>query len=202
MAITPGKIGELSKSYFVKTITGEGMSKMTPIVMVERFTDLLAVTDHDTIKGGQETKSAAEDFGSPVEVVVGAEIRTAKGDIIGLGLEREIQSSELHGAVEEIKGQGEELYIPHPFDKLRSSALGLDVLEVVERVDYIEVFNGRCLLNSFDQRSKDFSEQYGLKRLAGSDAHFGFEMGNLSPGFGKFMKTLIAHTLTKTGLGY
>ncbi len=44
MAITPGKVGELFKSYLVKNLTGEVMSKTTPVVMVERFTDLLAVT--------------------------------------------------------------------------------------------------------------------------------------------------------------
>ncbi|MFW6104699.1 MAG: lysylphosphatidylglycerol synthase transmembrane domain-containing protein [Candidatus Bipolaricaulota bacterium] len=44
MAITPGKVGELFKSYLVKNLTGEVMSKTTPVVIVERFTDLLAVT--------------------------------------------------------------------------------------------------------------------------------------------------------------
>lgn len=44
MAITPGKVGELFKSFLVKKLTGEEMSKTTPVVVVERFTDLLAVT--------------------------------------------------------------------------------------------------------------------------------------------------------------
>ncbi|MFP3953512.1 MAG: YbhN family protein [Candidatus Acetothermia bacterium] len=44
MAITPGKVGELFKSLLVKELTGTEVSKTMPIVIVERFTDLIAVT--------------------------------------------------------------------------------------------------------------------------------------------------------------
>jgi len=44
MAITPGKIGETIKAYLVKQLTGVPMSKTLPVVVVERLTDLIAVT--------------------------------------------------------------------------------------------------------------------------------------------------------------
>ncbi len=44
MAITPGKVGELFKSLLIKRFTGRDVSETMPVVMVERFTDLLAVT--------------------------------------------------------------------------------------------------------------------------------------------------------------
>ncbi|MFH1171582.1 MAG: lysylphosphatidylglycerol synthase transmembrane domain-containing protein [bacterium] len=43
MSITPGKIGEVVKAYFVKTLNGTPMSSTLGIVFVERFTDLFAV---------------------------------------------------------------------------------------------------------------------------------------------------------------
>ncbi len=44
MAITPGKVGELFKSFLVKRINGTRMSRTMPVVVVERLTDLIAVT--------------------------------------------------------------------------------------------------------------------------------------------------------------
>jgi len=159
--------------------------------------ETIAVTDHDTIRGGRETKKKAEEKGTDLNVVVGAEINTDRGDIIGLGLQEEIQATGLHETIEEIKEQGGEVYLPHPFDKFRRSALGDYAFEVAEKLDYVEVFNGRCLLGSFDRQAENFADEHGLAKLAGSDAHFGFEMGNLSSGVYRFTKALLAHFLTK-----
>jgi glycosyltransferase 2 family protein len=43
MAITPGKVGELLKSYLLKRSTGEPISRTSPIIMCERLTDGLAM---------------------------------------------------------------------------------------------------------------------------------------------------------------
>src|SRR5438093_3495087 len=43
MAITPGKVGELLKSYFLKRITGEPISRTSPVIMAERLSDGLAM---------------------------------------------------------------------------------------------------------------------------------------------------------------
>lgn len=43
MSITPGKMGELLKTYIVKKITGEPISKSAPIVFAERITDFISV---------------------------------------------------------------------------------------------------------------------------------------------------------------
>ncbi|MGC8594146.1 MAG: lysylphosphatidylglycerol synthase transmembrane domain-containing protein [Candidatus Kryptoniota bacterium] len=44
MAVTPGKMGEVLKSYFLKTLNGTSISKSAPIIVAERLTDLLALT--------------------------------------------------------------------------------------------------------------------------------------------------------------
>lgn len=42
MSATPGKIGEVFKSYLVKEINGTPMSRSAPIIAAERFTDFIA----------------------------------------------------------------------------------------------------------------------------------------------------------------
>ncbi len=43
MSATPGKFGEVYKSYLVKSINGTPMSKSAPVVLAERFTDFVAL---------------------------------------------------------------------------------------------------------------------------------------------------------------
>ena len=43
MAVTPGKMGELLKSYLVKEISGTPVSKTFPIIFVERITDFVSL---------------------------------------------------------------------------------------------------------------------------------------------------------------
>jgi len=44
MSVTPGKMGELLKSYLVKQVNGTSISKTAPIVLAERVTDFLSLT--------------------------------------------------------------------------------------------------------------------------------------------------------------
>ena len=44
MSVTPGKMGELLKSYLVKQVNGMSISKTAPIVFAERATDFLSLT--------------------------------------------------------------------------------------------------------------------------------------------------------------
>ncbi|MFZ1518303.1 MAG: lysylphosphatidylglycerol synthase transmembrane domain-containing protein [Ignavibacteriaceae bacterium] len=44
MSITPGKMGELLKSYLIKQVNGTSISKTAPIVFAERVTDFLSLT--------------------------------------------------------------------------------------------------------------------------------------------------------------
>ena len=43
MAVTPGKMGEVMKSYFLKSMRGVPISKSAPIIFAERVTDSLAL---------------------------------------------------------------------------------------------------------------------------------------------------------------
>lgn len=134
--------------------------------------DGVAVTDHDTVKGGLE----ASRIDSDIEVIVGAEIRTDRGEVIGYFLNEEIEKREYFEVTDAIKDQGGIVCVPHPFDFFRIYNLKLKD-EVLEVVDCIEVLNSRCVVGALNEKAKRLAEERGLGITAGSDAHTISEIG-------------------------
>ena len=134
----------------------------------------IAVTDHNTIRGALEVQSKAS-----FQVIVGEEVKSAAGDIIGLFLKEEV----LKGlspltTVKAIKEQGGLVMIPHPFDRLRPSSLKLEALqEILPYVDIMEAFNAHNLLMRYNERATAFAHEHHLVAAAVSDAHTPLELG-------------------------
>ncbi|MHC1579721.1 MAG: PHP domain-containing protein [Candidatus Alkanophagales archaeon] len=134
----------------------------------------VAITDHGTIKGGVVAKKlAAEDF----IVVVGAEILTERGEVIGLFLEEEVRARGFHEVISEIRGQGGIVVVPHPFDEARRSSLRPSDGDA-RLLDCVEAFNSRCVRRKYNERAMAFATKHHLPPTAGSDAHFAWEIGN------------------------
>ena len=135
----------------------------------------LAVTDHNTISGALEVKRIA-----PFTIIIGEEVLTSCGEIIGLFLTEEIPP---HLSPEEtvarIKAQGGLVCIPHPFDRFRPhSRLRRNALEkIIPDVDLIEVFNSRTFLRQDSARALQLAQSQGLPGTVGSDAHVVREIG-------------------------
>jgi len=135
----------------------------------------LAITDHNSIAGALAVREI-----SPIPIIVGEEIRTQCGEIIGLFLHEEIPPGLTpRETVRGIHEQGGLVYIPHPLDRARhGSALWFGALmEIIEFVDIIEVLNARVMFPSDNTRAVKLAECYGLSQGAGSDAHQGSEIG-------------------------
>ena len=133
----------------------------------------IAVTDHNTIKGGLEAKRyETDDF----KVIVGSEIMTDRGEIIGLFLDAEVEPAEFGAVIKGIKEQGGIVVVPHPFDRIRPGLQPKD--EDAKFIDCIEGFNSRCLFQSYNERAVEFASRHKLPVTAGSDAHFRWEIGN------------------------
>lgn len=129
--------------------------------------DVVFITDHNEIS----TAAAASDLG--VRVIVGEEIRTPDGDVIGLFLtERVPYVLPVAEVVARIRSQGGLVYAPHPFDAGRSS-LGrvLPGLCAAGAVDIVEVFNAKIETQGPNERAAALATAYGLPGGAGSDAH-------------------------------
>lgn len=137
--------------------------------------DGIAVTDHNEFRGALELQRLA-----PFTVIAGEEIKTSRGEIIGLFLQEHISPGlEPLETVQLIHAQGGLAYVPHPFDEVRGSRIARDALdEVVSHVDFLEVFNARNALPRFNQRALEYARQHGVLAGAGSDAHTYNEYGH------------------------
>jgi predicted metal-dependent phosphoesterase TrpH len=131
--------------------------------------DVVCVTDHNVTHAA--VAAAERDLG--VRVIVGEEVRTPDGDVIGLFLTERIPYvlpvAEVVGL---IRGQGGLVYAPHPFDLGRSS-LGrvLPGLCAAGSVDVIEVFNAKISDQALNDEAARLAQRFGLPGGAGSDAH-------------------------------
>ena len=137
--------------------------------------DVLVVTDHNEIEGAVRLKAIA-----PFQVIIGEEILTNKGEIVGLFLKDRIPPGlSPDKTISLIKKQGGLVYLPHPYDSFtRKTAVEAEVLTAVARkVDMIEVHNGRTIFSSDNQKALALSQSLGKIPVVGSDAHITFEIG-------------------------
>jgi predicted metal-dependent phosphoesterase TrpH len=105
-------------------------------------------------------------------IIVGEEIGTTEGEIIGLFLRETIPGGLTpEKTVQEIKGQNGLVYIPHPFETFRKG-LQLDALErIAADIDIVEVFNGRGKWRGKNELAEKFASERMLAAAASSDAH-------------------------------
>src|SRR3979411_3171619 len=115
----------------------------------------IAVTDHNEISGAQDALAKSDG----VKVIVAEEVKTAsQGEVIGLFLSEKIpRGMTLTETIAEIKRQDGLVYVPHPFDRLHSVPDYEHLLEVLEDVDAIEVFNPRIAFKPFNEEAVRFA---------------------------------------------
>jgi predicted metal-dependent phosphoesterase TrpH len=131
--------------------------------------DVVCVTDHNVTSAA--VAAAKRDLG--VRIVVGEEIRTPHGDVIGLFLtERIPYVLPLAEVISRIRAQGGLVYVPHPFDRVRSS-LGsvLPGMCADGTVDIIEVFNAKIADQKLNEQAASLAKTFSLPGGVGSDAH-------------------------------
>jgi predicted metal-dependent phosphoesterase TrpH len=132
--------------------------------------DVLAITDHNVITGALELAREA-----PFPVIVGQEVDTADGELIGLFLQEAVPPGlSVFETARRIRGQGGLVYLQHPFYRLiryRLSADTIDALFSRGLVDIVEVANGGPFAARANERALRWAESTGLPQGAGSDAH-------------------------------
>lgn len=132
--------------------------------------DAIAATDHDTMKG----YFAMKKMNPAVALIPGEEITTDLGDIIGLFLQEEITPKSSLEVIDEIKGQGGVVVLPHPFDIYRGFG---NIDYVIKKVDCLEVFNSRATFAFENSKAMDVAKGAMKGMTAGSDAHTKGEIG-------------------------
>jgi predicted metal-dependent phosphoesterase TrpH/glycosyltransferase involved in cell wall biosynthesis len=131
--------------------------------------DVIAVTDHNEISGALEARERA----NGIKVIVAEEVKTAdQGEVIGLFLEEKIpRGMTLQETIAEIRRQGGLVYVPHPFDRMHAVPDYEHLLDIVEDIDAIEVFNPRVAFSAFNEEAARFAAKYRIVAGAGSDSH-------------------------------
>jgi len=128
----------------------------------------IAITDHNEISGALE--AAALD--KPITVIVGEEVKTSQGEVIGLFLHERIERGmSMADTIAEIQQQGGLVLMPHPFDRLHTIPDSATLLRHLDEIDVFEVYNSRLLFDSFNDDALRFATKYNLVQSAGSDAH-------------------------------
>ncbi len=147
---------------------------------LENDLNFLALTDHDSIVGSLKLKEflKKKKLNGIIKVITGAEYKTEYGDIIALGIEKEIRFGNFDDLESQVRKQGGILLLPHPYK-------GHSSLEyVVSKVDMVEVFNSRTS-DPDNERALRLAEKYNMPAYYATDAHTHISLGNCIVEFDK-----------------
>jgi predicted metal-dependent phosphoesterase TrpH len=130
------------------------------------------LTDHDTIDGASRLASTAR-------VVVGEEVMTSAGELIGLFLQTAVPAGLAPAeTASQIRAQGGVVYLEHPYDQFRRHLTEDSIESIADLIDIVEVFNGRSDEKA-NRRASDLCSALGAAPGAGSDAHTLREIGSV-----------------------
>jgi predicted metal-dependent phosphoesterase TrpH len=134
----------------------------------------IVITDHNSIAGAKLAREL-----DPELVIVGEEIMTTKGEILAAFVREQIPAGlPPIDVINLLKAQGAFISVSHPYDSMRAGGWKEpDLLDILPYIDAIEVFNSRCMRNSFNHLAQLFAEKYNIPGTVGSDAHAAFEVG-------------------------
>ncbi len=132
--------------------------------------DVVCVTDHQAISGAMQAME--RDVGC--RVIIGEEIKTLSGEVIGLFLRERIPFGlAAYETARRIKDQGGVVYVPHPFDPTRRCMEETVLREMCGNgaIDALEGFNAKVSLQHLNRHSMELAAAHGIPAGAGSDAH-------------------------------
>lgn len=144
--------------------------------------DVIAITDHDEIRGALEAEQLAPQYG--LEVIPGCEISTADGHLLALFIREKIPAG--LSAVETIMRIGEQGGLgiaPHPMAK---NARGLGEIgirnafrdpETPKILVGMEVFNAGLLYRSSNDLALNLAQKLGVAMVGSSDSHVLWTIG-------------------------
>jgi predicted metal-dependent phosphoesterase TrpH len=159
---------------------------------VERGLTHVAITNHNNVEGAIAVRDKVTDLGldDKLTVILGEEVSTADGEVVGLFLERTIpRGLSANETADEIHRQGGLVSIPHPFDPFRGAHIRegpLRNLAEIGKIDMIEVFNCRVTFPRHNDEAAAFAKRHGIPGIAASDTHSSFEVAmafNAMPAF-------------------
>jgi hypothetical protein len=172
----------------VHTLASDGTASVTEIlerVEADGVLDVLGIADHERIDAAVAAQRIAADRGMRIAIVIGEEITTRGGHLLGLFLERPVPPlRSLRWSIEAVHDQGGIAIPAHPLVPyplcaqafLLRELLGAD--DPAVRPDAIETFNPTALGKApWHGRAVRFAHAHGLPEIGNSDAHAASAVG-------------------------
>ena len=142
---------------------------------VDTGLNLIAITDHDLIKPALIARRFAEKEKLPIEVIVGEEVTTKQGELIGLFLKKRIPPLlDIFLTAEKIKKQGGLVIIPHPLRVIFGFGPSLKTIEKLTQAqlaDGIEIYNFWDYGFGLARARKKNNGHWRLANIGSSDSH-------------------------------
>jgi predicted metal-dependent phosphoesterase TrpH len=194
----------------IHTSVSDGMADPHQLLdYVEEKTDLtaIAVTDHDSIRGGLMAHELWANGRYSFDVIVGNEVTTQDGHLLALYIHEPVPSLlSVQETLEAIHRQGGLAVIPHPLSWMTRSLGPRAIASVVQNPTELVYFDGIELANDTfaarltRKRARRLNEDvYHLAETGGSDAHFLEAVGSAHTAFvGSTAEDLRAAILEKT----
>ncbi len=177
----------------IHTWASDGTSSVLQIldhVAAAGTLDVIAITDHERIDAALAGRQIALDRGLAFEVVVGEEVTTRGGHLVGLFLESPVPPMKsLAWSIEAIHDQGglaipAHPLVPHPMCAQGSALRKLFASDnPAVRPDTVETFNPTAFGRFRHGAVLRFAEELGLAQFGASDAHAAEAIGTVWTSF-------------------
>src|SRR5664280_3183501 len=174
--------------------SGDGVSAKTPTAVYAalRASDLQAavLTDHNRIDVARELVARSRDEGLSIVLLVGEEITTREGHLLGVGLTARVPAGlSLADAVAAVHDQGGIAVVAHPLLPTSMAASARLLVELAEgdprqRPDALEAMHPvAAWMPGWRGRVERLAQRCGYAVVGGSDAHAARSVGRVWTGF-------------------
>ena len=176
----------------IHTEESDGMDDALTILDAaqRRGVDIIAVTDHDQVRGAHLAREAAARANHSVEVIVGSEVTSRHGHILALWIEEPVPFFRSAAAtVEAIWNQGGVAIISHPCAVMPIALNIRDIDRLVgdlnpersgEQPPILAIETANPIPSARWRRNHviEANQRWGLATTGGSDAHFHEQVGS------------------------
>lgn len=158
------------------TTTVRGVLKQAALIGL----DVIAITDHDEIRGALEARELASQYN--LEVITGVEVGTAEGHVVALFVDKPMPKGlSLIDTLLRIGDFGGIAIAPHPINWLPGSMSMESVVTAIANEKTEKVLKGIEVFNMgheiFNQDAQKFSHFLPLSKIAASDSHVFWTVG-------------------------
>ncbi len=171
----------------IHTLASDGTSSVVEIlelVVAQDVLDVIAITDHERIDAAVAARDLARQRGYRLDVIVGEEITTLGGHLVGLFLEEPVKPLRpLRRSIIEVHEQGGLAFPAHPLVPYPLCAQGFVLRRLLAdpdpraRPDALETFNPTVIGRPARTRAAAFADEHRLAAVGNSDAHAAVQVG-------------------------